>query len=413
MENTINTRESGSPNAAPNSGWRVIKTWLGVGVVVAGSAAAAVWNKEAFAAATEKPAPPAPPLVSVAVSPPLQHDVEAKLQFLGQFSGVEHLEIRAQVGGTLAQISFKDGDVVKKGDLLFVIDPEPYEIRLSQAKAQLESAKARVELAEREMERAETSIRAGVDSRQTYDQRVAERHVAVAAVAAAEALIRDARFDLGRTRITAPFSGRIGTHLVSVGNLIAGSRAAGSPTTLLATLVSLESVYLNFDMSEADYMAFLRARGSQPSPLADTVEISLSDETTFSRTGTLDFLDNALNRSSGTIRARATVPNSDLLLRPGGFARVRVALGPAAPGLLVPDSAVLPDQSQHVVMTVGTDGTVAPKVVKVGDLRGGLRVVRSGLDPTDRVVVEGIPTVRPGQKVATTAGAIRLNPGRD
>jgi len=413
MENASNTRESGSASDLPKSSWRAIRTWLSVGAVVVGGAVGVVWNTGTFAAASEKSVPPARPLASVTVSPPLQHDVEAKLQFLGQFSGVEQLEIRAQVGGVLTQIGFKDGNVVRKGDLLFVIDPEPYEIKLSQATAQLKIAKARAELTARELARSESMRRTGAQSAQEYDQRVSEHQAALAAVDAAQATIRDARFDLDRTRITAPFTGRIGTHLVSVGNLIAGSRAAGSPTSLLATLVSLDPLYLNFDMSEADYMAFLRARGSQSRPLADTVDVSLSDETAFSRTGTLDFLDNALNRSSGTIRARATVPNPDLLLRPGGFARVRVALGPASPGLLVPDSAVLPDQSQHIVMTVGADGTVAPKVVKVGDLRGGLRVVRSGLEPTDRVVVEGIPTVRPGQKVSPTAGAIRFNPGRD
>ena len=227
-------------------------------------------------------------------------------------------------------------------------------------------------------------------------------------------MVRDARFDLDHCRITAPFTGRIGTHLVSVGNLVAGSRAASSPTTLLTTLVSLDPIYLNFDMSEADYMTFLRARGSRQGPLADKVELALSDETAFSRQGTLDFIDNALNRSSGTIRARATVPNGDLLLTPGGFARVRLAVSSPTPALLVPDAAVLADQSEHIVLiVVGADDTVTPKSVKLGDVRGGLRVIRSGLEPTDRVIIDGIPTVRPGSKVSPTAGSIRFNPDRD
>jgi RND family efflux transporter MFP subunit len=413
MENTINTRESGSSGGPRKSGWFGAKTWFGLAATAAGTAAVFVWNPQLSATGTDRPAPAPAPLPSVSVSQPLQKDVDARLQFLGQFAGVEQLEIRAQVGGTLTQIAFRDGDIVKKGDLLFVIDPEPYEIRLSQAKAQLESAKARVALATSEMERAETSIRAGVESRQTYDQRVAERRTALAAVDAAEAMIRDARFDLDRTRITAPFTGRIGTHLVSIGNLVAGSRAAGSPTTLLATMVSLDPIFLNFDMSEADHMAFLRARGTQQSPLAYPVDLALSDEAAFTRRGTLDFVDNALNRSSGTIRARATVPNPDLLLTPGAFARVRLPLSAPAPALLVPDASVLPDQSEHVVMTVGSDGTVAPKIVKVGDLRGGLRVVRSGLAPTDRVVIDGIPSARPGAKVSPAAGSIKFNPERE
>src|SRR5262249_36926584 len=204
-------------------------------------------------------------------------------------------------------------DIVRKGDLLFTIDPVPYEIKLAQATARLESAVARLELANRELERAQTLKRTDAGTMQNVEQRTADQRAAQAAVDEAKAQIRDARFDLDHCRITAPFTGRIGTHLVSVGNLIAGSRAATSPTTLLATLVSLDPIYLNFDMSEADYLAFARERVNQKGPLADKIEISLSDEAAFARQGTLDFVDNALNRSSGTIGARATVPNPDLL----------------------------------------------------------------------------------------------------
>src|SRR5262249_54121822 len=154
--------------------------------------------------------------------------------------------------------------------------------------------------------------------------------------------------------ITAPFTGRIGTHLVSVGNLIAGSRAATTPTTLLATLVSIDPIYLDFDMSESDFLIFSRDR-KQVKQIADKVEIALSDEIGFARQGTLDFVDNALNRSSGTIHARASVPNPDRLLIPGEFARVRLVVGAQLQALLVPDRAVLLDQSQHMVMTLGPD----------------------------------------------------------
>jgi membrane fusion protein, multidrug efflux system len=176
-----------------------------------------------------------------------------------------------------------------------------------------------------------------------------------------------------------------------------------SPTTLLATLVSIDPIYLNFDMSEADYMTFLRERHSQKGPLAD--------ETAFTHQGTLDFVDNTLDRSSGTIRARATIPNSDRLLTPGGFARVRLAVAPPAPALLVPDASVLPDQSEHIVLTVGPDNVVTPKQVQVGDLRDDLRVIRAGLAPSDRVIIDGIPAARPGSKVSPQAGSIR--PGAD
>jgi RND family efflux transporter MFP subunit len=242
--------------------------------------------------------------------------------------------------------------------------------------------------------------RTGDGSVEIADQRGSEQRAAEAAVDDAQAAVRDAQFDLDHTRITAPFTGRIGTHLVSVGNLISGSRAGTSPTTLLATIVSTESIYLNFDMSEADYMQFLRSRQKQGGPLAKKVEVSLADERDFTHQGTLDFIDNGLNRASGTIHARATVSNSDLLLTPGGFARVRVDIASPMPVLLVPDASVLPDQAEHIVLTVSPDNVVTPKRVQIGDLREGLRVIRSGLDPSDRVIVEGIPVARPGATVS-------------
>src|SRR5262249_53327936 len=200
---------------------------------------------------------------------------------------------------------------------------------------------------------------------------------------------------------------RTGTHMASVGNLIAGSRTGTSPTTLLATIVSTDSIYLNFDMSEADYMTFLRNRQKQAGPLADEVQISLADEKSFTHEGTLDFIDNTLDRSSGTIHARATVPNADGLLTPGGFARLRVAVAAPAMALLVPRASVLPDQSNHIVLTVGSNNVVTPKLVQLGDLRDGLRIIRSGLTPSDRVIVDGIPTVRPGATVTPHDGTIK------
>ena len=353
----------------------------------------------------------APALPQVVVSKPLVREVDARLGFLGQFSAVEQVELRAQVGGTLTGIHFKDGDVVHKGDLLFTIDSRIYEIRLAQANAQLDTARARLALASRELNRAQTLAAKAAGTEQAVDQRTNDQRAAQAAVDDAKAQIRDAEFDLEHCRITAPFTGRIGTHLVSVGNLIAGSRAATSPTTLLATLVSLDPIYLNFDMSESDFLTFSRDRARRNQVLANKVEIALSDEAEFARQGTLDFVDNALNRSSGTIHARATVPNPDGFLTPGVFARVRLVAGAPAQALLVPDTAVLPDQSEHIVMTVAPDGTVVPKQVAIGDLRGSLRVIRSGLAPNDRVIIDGIPHALPGTKVAPQDGAIRYAGG--
>lgn len=343
--------------------------------------------------------PPAAPLAAVTVSTPLQRDVEARLGAVGQFSAINRVELRAQVGGTLSEIHFEDGQIVHKGDLLFVVDPRPYEIKLGQANAALESAKSRYSLATNQLERTQALLKTGNSTREIFDQRVSEQQAAQAAIDDAQSRIRDAQLDLEYTRVTAPFTGRIGARQVSIGGLIAGSRAAASPTTLLATLVSLDPIYLDFDMSEQDYLTFQRQRQKQGGPLDNKAEASLSDETSYGYQGALNFLDNTINRSSGTIHARATFKNPDLFLAPGQFARVRIGLTAPAPALLVPDASVLADQSSHIVLTVSDKNVVVPKPVELGDLRGGLRVVRSGLAPTDRVIVDGIPTVRPGSIV--------------
>ena len=379
----------------------VIKVWVGSGAAAAGLVLAAVVGLPT-SSATVSAAQTEPP--AVGVSAPLQRDLDTQLAFLGQYSAVDKVELRAQVGGTLTEIHFKDGDVVHKGDLLFVIDAEPYQIKLAQAAAQLEATKARYNLATRELTRAETLKSTDAGSAENVEQRLADKLSAQAAVDGAQAAVRDARFDLDRTRIMAPFTGRIGNHQVSVGNLVAGSRAATSPTTLLTTLVSLDPIYLDFDMSEADYNAYLRSHETARSQ--DRVSVSSGDSADYNREGKLDFIDNALDRSSGTIHARAVIANNDLQLTPGGFGRVRLSMTKPAPTLLVPDAAVLPDQSNHIVLTVGQDGTVSPKQVQLGDLRGGLRVIRSGLEPTDHVVIDGIPMAHPGGKVTPHNGSI-------
>jgi RND family efflux transporter MFP subunit len=249
----------------PSSESSSAKVWAASAAALSILAGAIIAGPHLLAPSTNHAVAPPPPVVTVGT--PLQRGVDTRLQFLGQFSAVDSVELRAQVGGTLTKIGFKDGDIVHKGDLLFVIDPTPYQIKLSEATAQLESAHARLDLASRELVRAQTLKRTGFGTIENADQRAAEQRADQAAVDDAEALVRDARFDLDHCYITAPFTGRIGSHLVSVGNLVAGSRAASSPTTLLATLVSIDPIYLNFDMSEADYMTFLRRRQQQNEPL--------------------------------------------------------------------------------------------------------------------------------------------------
>jgi multidrug efflux system membrane fusion protein len=401
---TIDPAVAAPPNSersAPSRGRRF--AWLaGAGLVaLAAIVGQRAWQSESQPAA----APPAPP--SVTVSRPLQATVGGTTTFLGQFSAIDTVEPRAQVGGKLTAISFRDGQIVKKGDPLFAIDPRPFQIKLDEAVAQLGTAEARSSLAEAELWRAQQLKLTQYGTVESVDQRTADQRSAVAAIETAKAAIRDAQLDLEFSQVTAPLTGRIGAHLVSIGNLVSGSREGSGATTLLATIVSLDPIYLDFDMSEADYRAYLGAHGGGAPH--DEVAISLDGNTGFDHRGTLDFLDNAVNRSSGTIRARATVPNSDLAITPGQFARLRVPNERPAPALLLPPAAVVPDQSRQVVMTVDAHGTVTPKKVEIGGLYRGLRMIRGGLTAEDSVVIDGLVRVKPGAKVTPTAGTIAMN----
>jgi membrane fusion protein, multidrug efflux system len=367
--------------------------------ILAAVGAEAAWRSDSTHAAAPPPSPP-----RVTVSFPLQDTVTNMTVLLGQFSAVNTVELRAQVGGVLTGITFQDGQIVHKGDPLFTIDQRPFQIRLAQAAAQLQTAQAKEQLSEVELWRARQLKQSEFGSAETVDQRLADQRSSQAGIETAKAAITDAQLDLEFSRITAPFAGRIGAHLVSVGGLVGGSRGGAGTATLLATIVSLDPIYIDFDMSEADYREYRLTHGGDAP--RDGVEISLGDDEQFDRHGTLDFIDNAVDRSSGTIHARATVPNPDLAITPGQFARVRVPLGRPAPALLLPSSAVIPDQSREVVMTVAPDGTVVPKPVDIGGLHRGLRVIRSGLAAADTVVIDGLVRVQAGAKVTPAAGTI-------
>jgi multidrug efflux system membrane fusion protein len=380
-----------------------IKLWGGLGALVLLVGAVAIIGPRLLRNSPVSAATPVPPAVTVSM--PLQKDIHGRSQLLGQFSAVDRVELRAQVGGTLTYIGFKDGEIVRKGALLFIIDPTPYQIRVDQATAQVANTRARLELATQELTRAQTLQKTDAGSVENVEQRLGEQRSAQAALDEAEALVRDTKFDLDHTHIYAPFTGRIGTHLVSIGNLVSGNRGGGNPTTLLAVIVSLDPIYLNFDMSEADYLNFERERASHRAALANKVEVSLGDENRFARQGILNFLDNALDRSSGTIHARATVPNQDLFLTPGAFGRVRINQSASKQVLLVPDASVSADQTDRMVLVVGPDDVVKAQMVQVGELRYGLRVIYAGLNPTDRVIIGG-PPVAPGAKVSAKEAAI-------
>jgi RND family efflux transporter MFP subunit len=384
------------------------RRWGRALAVVAVVAALAAFGSERALRNSEEPAPPPPPPPQVTVSTPLRETVAPTTSFLGQFSAVDSVQLRAQVGGTLTSVAFQDGQMVKKGDPLFTIDPRPFQIKLDEAVAQLQTAQAREALAEAELWRARQLKQTSFGTAETVDQRASEQSSAVAAIETAKAAIRDAQLDLEFAHVVAPFNGRMGEHLVTVGSLISGSRGGTSSTTLLATIVSLDPIQLDFDMSEADYLAYKRTH--QGAARQNDVAISLYGDGHFDRHGTLDFIDNTLNRSSGTIHAYATVPNPDLAITPGQFARLRLTASKPAPALLVPAAAIVPDQSSQMVMTVAADGTVVPKTVETGELHGGLRVIRSGLAPTDVVIIDGLARARPGAKVTPVTGTIASVP---
>jgi len=380
-------------------------------VLVVAAAGGLYWKSRS--ANAEKPVQNPPPIAQVGASRPLERNVDTTVGVLGQFSAVDQVDLRAQVGGTLTGIFFTDGAIVHKGDRLFAIDPEPYQIRLDQARAQLATSRARFDLATQELHRAQDLQRNEAGTVQDVQQRSAEQRSAQAAVESAAAQIRDAQFDLSHCVVYAPFTGRIGSHQVSIGNLVAGSRAASSPTTLLATLVSLDPIYLNFDMSEADFRDLQLYRSQNGDASSNQIQFAPGNANQYSGRGALDFLDNTIDHSSGTIHARATVKNRDLLLTPGEFSRIRVVVSPPKPALLVPDSSVLPDQSQHVVLTVSDAGIVVPKHVETGDLRGGLRVIKSGISASDNVIVEGIAFAAPGAKVKQHPSTINYSAAQD
>jgi len=350
-------------------------------------------------------APMAPP---VTVSAPLARQVVDWNDFSGQFTPIDYVEIRTRVGGYLTELHFTDGQVVAKGDLLFVIDPRPYEIALASARAKLSQAGSSQTFTKRQLGRAEELRQKDYVAQSVLDQREDESKGAGAGVVAARAAVRDAELNLEFTHVVAPVAGRIGARQVSLGNLVAAGGGNGVGT-LLTTIVSLDPIWFTFDISEADYLAFQRhIRGGSTAVAA---EIRLPDETGWPHKGRIDFIDNQIDRSSGTIRVRAVLDNADHAVTPGTFGRVRIAISDPYDALLIPDAAILTDQSRKIVLTVAEDGTVIPKPIVAGaEQADGLRVVREGLGPADRVIINGLLRARPGAKVTPQPGTIG-NPG--
>lgn len=352
----------------------------------------------------------APPPPQVTVARPVARTVVSQDEYVGRFVAVDAIEVRARVSGYLAAVHFKDGQMVKRGDLLFTIDRRPFQATLDQARAALAQAKANLAYATSDLERAQPLVGSSVISRQTFDQRVQAKNVAEANVAAQAAAVRQAELDLEFTELRAPVSGRIGDRRVSPGNLVTGGTTGN--TTLLATIQSTDPIRFEFTMDEASYLRYMRLAGTALDIANDggrvPVKVKLLDESTFAHEGRLDFVDNAIDRSSGTIRGRAELPNPDGTLTPGMFGRVQVASGPPSEALLLPDAAIGTEQVNKFVLVVDDQNVARAKYVTLGALVDGMRVVASGLSPDDRVVVNGLMRARPGMKVSpqsTTAEA--------
>ncbi len=343
----------------------------------------------------------APPPPSVTVAKPVQRTIIDQDEYVGRFVAVDSVEIRARVSGYLEKIAFEDGQMVKQGDLLFTIDKRPFQAALDQANANLAQAKANLAFAEADLARGQELVRNKTITEQTFDQRTQAKRVAEASVQAQEAAVQQAKLDLEFTELRAPVAGRIGDRRVSPGNLVTGGTSGN--TTLLATIVSTNPIRFEFTFDEAAYLRYerLSSRGEDVTGREGGVYVSLKllDESDFKHSGSLDFVDNVIDRTSGTIRGRAEFANDQGLFTPGMFARIRVPGSPAYPALLVPDVAIRSEQARKYVLVVDSENIARPKYVTLGNIYDGLRVIKSGIAADDRVVVNGIARIRPGLKV--------------
>ena len=357
------------------------------------------------------PAPPPPP-TTVTVASPIARDVTQWDDYVGRFAASQAVEVRPRVSGQIASLNFRDGDIVRKGQLLFTIDQRPFLAAQAEARADVASAKSTLDLARSDLARANRLTGDDAISGGEIDQLRSRVRSGEAAVAAAEARLRTRSLDVEWSEVRAPITGRVSDRRADVGNLVGGGQ--GNTGTLLTTINALDPIYFSFDASEA---LFLKAqRDRQQGHGATTVQIRLQDEPGYKWTGTLDFTDNGLDPRSGTIRGRATIANPNGFLAPGLFGNMRLAATGSLRALLVPDAAIQTDQTRKSVLVVGRDGLVADKPVVLGPVVQGLRIVRSGLASSDRVVIEGMQGAKPGQKVEAHASRIvpeRVAPNTD
>ncbi|HVQ17080.1 MAG TPA: efflux RND transporter periplasmic adaptor subunit [Vicinamibacterales bacterium] len=356
--------------------------------------------------------PPAPMPPAVVVASPMVIRLSEWDEYTGRFEATDTVDVRARVDGYLNSIHFRDGAIVKPGDLLFVIDPRPYEAILEGARADVVRAQTRQELTSTDFTRGEALFAIKGISQEEFDARAQARKEAEAAVIVARAAERAAALNVEFTQVRAPIGGRISRKFVSVGNVISGGQAG---STLLTTIVAVDPIQFVFDASEADYLRYNRmnAAGERRTSrdTANPVRIRLLDEPSFTHIGKMDFVDNRVDAATGTITGRALVANPGGFLTPGQFGRLQLLGSGEFDALLVPDSAILSDQSQRFVWALGKDDIPEQRVVEPGNIERGLRIVRAGLQRDDRIVINGMQRVRPGARVTPTNGRIEPSAG--
>ena len=346
----------------------------------------------------QKQAAAPPPKVTVAK--PIQRTIVDQDEYVGRFVPVDVVEIRARVSGYLDRIHFIDGQIAKQGDLLFTIDKRPFQNTADQSRANLETAKSNLAFTQSDLTRAQQLVRERTISEQIYEQRMQAFRNSQASVAANEAMVRQAELDLEYTELRAPITGRIGDRRVTQGNLVTGG--AGGNTTMLATIVSIDPIRFEFTLDEASLLRYQRlaAGKNEVAGLGGTsVRLKLLDETEFSHSARMDFVDNVVDRASGTIRGRAQLENPDNLFTPGMFARVQVPASAPYQALMVPDAAIGSEQARKFVYLIDQDNVARLRYVTLGQLVDDLRVIKEGLSAGDRVVVNGLMRVRQGVKV--------------
>ncbi len=351
----------------------------------------------ALAACGSGPEQQAPPPPSVTVANPLVQDVVDWDDYVGRFEAIESVEVKPRASGYLIATHFRDGDFVRAGQLLFTIDARPARAQLDQARAQLARAEATLVNARTELARSRALAAQRAASVEEVEQRQAALRAGEAEVAAGRANVRAQGLNLGFTRVVAPISGRISQRRVDPGNAVTADQ------TVLTTIVSISPLHFIFDGSEALLLRYQRQNGGRP---GSPVRIRLQDEATYAHPGSLDFVDNAINPGSGTIQARALVPNPDGFLRPGMMGRLQLAGSPPYRATLVPDTAIATEGVRRIVHVTDAQGNVSPRPVELGPLVGALRVIRSGLTPRDLVVIDGLQRIIPGQRVAPRRGRI-------